>query len=115
MLDFALCRPWVDAPRVGGAGLLQYPFGGEGGKGLLTLSLGGKRLHWGSLPFERGCGCVDIFLGMLGHEDEVVAGGGLHLGHRNVLFLLRACLFVLLIITGTASLISFLCERLEGI
>ncbi len=70
----------------GGAEFLQNPLGGDGGEELFTLSHGGKRPHWGSLPFERVCGCVDIFLGLLGHEDEVVIGGGLRLGLRKVLF-----------------------------
>ena len=51
--NFALCHPWVDAPRVGGANkFLKDPFGGEGGEDLLTLSPSGSRPHWGSLPFE---------------------------------------------------------------
>ena len=90
MLNFALCRSWVDAPRVGGAEFLEDPFGGEGGEDLLTLSLGGRRPHGGSLPFERGCDGVDIVLGLLGHEGEVVVGR-LRLGLHGVLFcVLRA-------------------------
>ena len=38
MLDFALCRPWVDAQRVGESEFFQYPFGGEGGEDLLTYT-----------------------------------------------------------------------------
>jgi len=53
MLDFALCRPRVDAPLVGGElsswSILSAVRGGED---LLTLSPGGKRPHGGSLPFE---------------------------------------------------------------
>ena len=86
MLDFALCRPWVDAPRVGGAKFLQDSCVGEGGEDILTPSSGGKWPHRGYLPFEQGCGCVDISLGLLGHEDKVVVGGGLRLGIRQVLF-----------------------------
>ena len=86
MLNFAFCRPWVDAPLVGGAEFLQNPFGGEGDEDFLTLSPGGKRPYWRSFPSERGCCCADIFLGLLGHEDEVVVGGGLRLGLRKVLF-----------------------------
>ena len=68
MLDFALCRPWVYSPRVGGAEFLEYPFGGEGGEDLFALSLGGKRPHGGSLPFERGGDDDGILLGLLRHE-----------------------------------------------
>ena len=59
---------------VGGAAFLEYPIGGEGGEDLFALSPGGRRPHGGSLPFERCCCCADIFLGLLGHEDEVVVG-----------------------------------------
>ena len=55
-----------------GAEFLEYPVGCEGGEDLFALSHGGKRPHGGSLHFERGCCCADIFLALLGHEDEVV-------------------------------------------
>ncbi len=68
MLDFPLSRPWVDAPLVWGAKFLDDSFGGEVDEGFLALSTCGKRLHGGSLPFERGCVGVNIVLGLLRHE-----------------------------------------------
>ena len=76
MLDFALRCSWVDSPRVEGTEFLKNPFGGEGGEDLFALSPGGRRPYGGSLPLERGCCCADISLGLLGHEDEDVVGGG---------------------------------------
>ncbi len=65
MLHLAFCRPWVDAPCVGGVAFLKYPFGGEGGENFFALGPGGKRPHGGSLPFERGCCRADIFTELL--------------------------------------------------
>ncbi len=62
---------------------MEYPFGGEGGEDLFTLSTGGRRPHGGSLPFEQGCDKVDIFLRLIGHEDGVDLGGGCVLDFRE--------------------------------
>jgi len=110
VLSFALCRLWVDAPRVGGTKFLEDPFVSEGGDDLLTLSPSDNRPHGGSLPFERGSDGVGIVLGLLGHEGEIGVGGAASWASCSSLLRLT-CPFERSNITRTALLISFRRKR----
>ncbi len=93
MLDFALCSPWVDSPRIGRAEFLEDPFGGEGGEDFFALSPGGGRPNKCSLlsvavtVMAFSWGCLDMKMG----------GGLLRLGRQRVLLCVVDVLFLRLV------------------
>ncbi len=106
VLNFALCRSWVDAPLVWGAEFLKNPFGNEGDDDFLALNPGGRWPHGCSFPFMRDVDGDGIVLGLLGHEDGMLRLGTAEGASLRLVgaFLRLACLFAKLNKTRMGSL-----------